>query len=165
MKDRSLSGSGKDILRYADDIILLAKSRRAAQRILTKSTAYKAAKMCMTDVFFQSQTYGFQCLTCVFDVRSLSKSIYARVAELLRDSEHGASHRGIEQMAVPSRKDVYLEAMEEAEDEDTESMQVGSTLCNSLQSRKLPERLLVDKQHGSGQDGDDKRKTDTLRLL
>ncbi|ANR71523.1 hypothetical protein AXF19_11420 [Selenomonas sp. oral taxon 126] len=91
--------------------------------------------------------------------------IYARGAELLRDSEHGASHRGIEQMAVPSRKDVYLEAMEEAEDEDTESMQVGSTLCNSLQSRKLPERLLVDKQHGSGQDGDDKRKTDTLRLL
>ena len=26
----------------------------------------------MTDVFFQSQTYGFQCLRCVFDVRSLS---------------------------------------------------------------------------------------------
>ena len=68
-------------------------------------------------------------------------------------------------MAVPSRKDVYLEAMEEAENKDSESMQVGSTLCNSLQSRKLPERLLVDKQHGSGQDGDDKRKTDTLRLL
>ena len=31
-------------------------------------------------------------------------------------------------MAVPSRKDVYLEAMEEAEDEDSKSMQVGSTL-------------------------------------
>ena len=27
-------------MRYADDIILLAKSRRAAQRILTKSTDY-----------------------------------------------------------------------------------------------------------------------------
>ena len=52
-------------------------------------------------------------------MRSLSKSIYARVAELLRDSEHEESDRRIEPMAVPSRKDVYLEAMEEAEDEDS----------------------------------------------
>ncbi len=62
------------------------------------------------------------------DISGQDKSIYARLAELLRDSEHEESHRRIEPMAVPSRKDVYLEALEEAEDEDSESMQVGSPL-------------------------------------
>ena len=54
--------------------------------------------------------------------------IYARLAELLRDSEHEEPHRQIESMAVSSRKDVYLEALEEAEDEDSEPMQARSTL-------------------------------------
>ena len=62
------------------------------------------------------------------DISGQDKSIYERLAELLRDSEHEESHRRTEPMAVPSRKDVYLEALEEAEDEDSKSMQVGSTL-------------------------------------
>ena len=62
------------------------------------------------------------------DISGQDKSIYERLAELLRDSEHEESHRRTEPMAVPSRKDVYLEALEEAEDEDSESMQVGSPL-------------------------------------
>ena len=53
------------------------------------------------------------------DLTGQDKRIYARLVELLRDSEHEESDRRIEPMAVPSRKDVYLEAMEEAEDEDS----------------------------------------------
>ena len=53
------------------------------------------------------------------DLSGQDKRIYARLVELLRDSEHEESHRRIEPMAVPSRKDVYLKAMEEAEDEDS----------------------------------------------
>ena len=62
------------------------------------------------------------------DLSGQDKRIYARLVELLRDSEHEEAHRRIEPMAVPSRKDVYLEALEETEDEDSESMQVGSPL-------------------------------------
>ena len=53
------------------------------------------------------------------DFPGQDKRIYARLVELLRDSEHEESDRRIEPMAIPSRKDVYLEAMEEAEDEDS----------------------------------------------
>ena len=50
------------------------------------------------------------------------KSIYARLAELLRDSEHEESHRRPESMAVPSDKDVHMEALEETKDENPKSV-------------------------------------------
>ena len=68
-------------------------------------------------------------------------------------------------MAVPSHKDMHMEALEEDKDENTKPAYVGSPRGNGLQGRKLSERLLVDEQHGSGQNGFDKRKTDTPRLL
>ena len=93
------------------------------------------------------------------------KGIYARLAELLRDSEHEEPNRQPEPMAVPPHKDVHMEALEEVKDENTEPARVGSPRGNGLQGRKLPQGLLVDEQHGSGEDGFDKRKTDTRWLL
>ena len=43
--DQEYAKRGVPCIRYADDIVLLAKSRRAAQRILVKSTAYLEGKL------------------------------------------------------------------------------------------------------------------------
>ena len=56
------------------------------------------------------------------------KSVHARLAELLRDSEHEESHRGIEQMALPQNPDVYLETLEEAEDENPQPAKAGRSI-------------------------------------
>ena len=60
------------------------------------------------------------------------KGIYARLAELLRDCEHEEPNRRSEPMAVPSHKDVHMEALEESKDENTKPAHVGSPRRNGL---------------------------------
>ena len=53
------------------------------------------------------------------DFLGQDKSVHARLAELLRDSGHAETHRRIESMALPQNPNVYLEALEEAKDENS----------------------------------------------
>ena len=43
--DREFEGRGVKVIRYADDIVLLAKSGRAAERLLETSTRYLEGKL------------------------------------------------------------------------------------------------------------------------
>ena len=64
------------------------------------------------------------------------KSLYARMVELLWDSGDEEQHRKHERMAVPPNTDVYLEAMEAAENKEEKTHRIRSRqpLCgnNSL---------------------------------
>ena len=43
--DKEFEGRGVKVIRYADDILLLAKSQRAAERLLETSTRYLEKKL------------------------------------------------------------------------------------------------------------------------
>ena len=64
------------------------------------------------------------------------KSLYAGMVELLWDSGYEEQYRNPERMAVPPDTDVYLEAVETAEDKDEKTHWIGrgQPLCgnNSL---------------------------------
>lgn len=68
-------------------------------------------------------------------------------------------------MAVPLNQNVHMETLEKAKDENPEPLQVGNPVRNGLSGRELSKRLLVDEQHSSSQNGNDKRKAGTLRLF
>lgn len=68
-------------------------------------------------------------------------------------------------MAIPQNPNVYMETMEESENEGEEPAENGSTRRFGMAGRKQPERPLVYDPNGSGESGDDKRKTDKQRLL
>ena len=68
-------------------------------------------------------------------------------------------------MAIPQNPNVYMETMEEAENEGEEPVENGSAERFGMAGRKQPERLLVYHTDGSGKYGNDKRKTDKRRLL
>jgi hypothetical protein len=60
-----------------------------------------------------------------------NQSVYARMAELLRNRGDEEEYRRIEWMAVPQNPDVHLEDVEETEVEDEVSDETGHTgiLC------------------------------------
>lgn len=68
-------------------------------------------------------------------------------------------------MAVPSNPNVHLETVEETENEGEKSDEDGSTEGFGESGGKQPPWILVHDTYGSGQHGNDKRKTDTRRLL
>lgn len=61
-------------------------------------------------------------------------------------------------MAISQNPDVYMETMEETENEGEESAENGSTGRFGISSREQPKRLLVYDTYGSGESGNDKRK-------
>ena len=68
-------------------------------------------------------------------------------------------------MAMPQNSNVYMETMEESENKGEESAENGSAGRFGMAGRKQPERSLVYDPYGSGESGNDKRKTDKQRLL
>ena len=68
-------------------------------------------------------------------------------------------------MAVPPYSHVYMETMEEAENKEEESSKTWRAGGTCTHGGEQSKRLLVCYPNGSGQHGDDKRKTDTSRLL
>ena len=68
-------------------------------------------------------------------------------------------------MAVPPDTDVYLEAVETAEDTETQTDRIRATGVGGLQRGIQQEILLENVQHRSGPKSVNKRKTDKLGLL
>ena len=68
-------------------------------------------------------------------------------------------------MAISQNSNVYMETMEEAENEGEEPAENGSVKRFSMAGRKQPERPLAYHANGSGKYGNDKRKADKLWLL
>ena len=160
--DQEFAERGVPCIRYADDIVLLAKSRRAAQRLLVTSTAYLEGKLKLTVNQEKSRTVSvfarknFKYLgftlgkngsgifvrvhpqterACVpeksaetADFSGQDKIVYARLAELLRNSEHEESHRRTQSMAIPQNPNVHLEALEEAKDKNPQPAKAGSPI-------------------------------------
>ena len=133
--DQEYAKRGVPCIRYADDIVLLAKSKRAAQRILVKSTAYLEGKL----------------KPKVNQEKSRTVSVFATKHFKYLGFTLGKNGSGVYVRVHPKAWKKMKAKLKE--------------LASRRRVQKLPERLLVDKQHGSGQDGNDKRKTDTLRLL
>ena len=133
--DQEYAKRGVPCIRYADDIVLLAKSKRAAQRILVKSTAYLEGKL----------------KPKVNQEKSRTVSVFATKHFKYLGFTLGKNGSGVHVRVHPKAWKKMKAKLKE--------------LASRRRVQKLPERLLVDKQHGSGQDGNDKRKTDTLRLL
>ena len=92
-------------------------------------------------------------------------SLCEGMAELLWDSKYEEANRGDKRMAVPSDSNVRLETVEEAENEGEKSNKDGSTEGVGVSGGKQPPWILVHDAYSSGQYGNDKRKTDTSRLL
>ena len=87
------------------------------------------------------------------------------MAELLWDSGHEEQHRKPEWMAVPPDTDVYLEAVETAEDTQTETDRTRAAGVGGLRGGVQPESLLEDGGKRSLTKSINKRKTDKLGLL
>ena len=96
---------------------------------------------------------------------SKDKSIYAGMAELLRNRRYEEPNRGTEPMAISQNPNVYMETMEETENEGKEPAENGSAERIGMEGREQPKRLLVYHTNGSGKYGNDKRKTDKQWLL
>ena len=63
-------------------------------------------------------------------------------------------------MAIPQNPNVYMETMEETENQGEEPAENGSAGRFGMAGRKQPERILVYHANGSGKYGNDKRKTE-----
>ena len=87
------------------------------------------------------------------------------MAELLWDSGHEEQHRKPEWMAVPSDTDVYLEAVETAEDTQTKADRIRTAGVGGLRGSIQPKILLEDGGKRSHTKSINKRKTDKLGLL
>ena len=68
-------------------------------------------------------------------------------------------------MAISQNPNVYMETMEETENEGEEPAENGSAERIGMEGREQPKRLLVYHTNGSGKYGNDKRKTDKQWLL
>ena len=68
-------------------------------------------------------------------------------------------------MAKSQNPNVYMETMEETENQGEEPAENGSAGRFGMAGRKQPERILVYHANGSGKYGNDKRKTDKQWLL
>ena len=64
------------------------------------------------------------------------------MAGLLRDSEHEDNDAEMGRVASATLPNVYLEAMEEPEDKDKESNEIGAAKMESLRSSVLRKSLL-----------------------
>ena len=62
-------------------------------------------------------------------------------------------------MAISQNPNVYMETMEETENEGEEPAENGSAERIGMEGREQPKRLLVYHTNGSGKYGNDKRKT------
>ena len=58
--DKEFEKQGVPCVRYADDIVLLAKSKRAAERLLATSTAYLEGELKLT--VNRGEEQGSQCI-------------------------------------------------------------------------------------------------------
>lgn len=130
--DQESTKRGVPYIRYADDIVLLAKSKRASERLLESSTKYLEEKLKLTVNREKSRTVS------VFAIRNFKflgfalgrngKGIYIRIhpkswkkfKTKLKDlsSRRNVQNRGHQWMALPQNTNVYMEAMEETENED-----------------------------------------------
>lgn len=93
------------------------------------------------------------------------KGVYSGLAELLWNCRYEEADRGTQQMAISQNPNVYMETMEEPENEGEEPAENGSGKRFGMAGRKQPERLLVYHANGSGKYGNEKRKTDKQWLL
>ena len=93
------------------------------------------------------------------------KSLYAGMVELLWNSGHEEQRRKLEWMAVLPDTDVYLEAVETAEDTQTETDRIRAAGVGGLRGSVQPKSLLEDGGKRSCTKSINERKTDKLGLL
>ena len=70
------------------------------------------------------------------------QSVYERLAELLCGSRNEDDYGGLERVAASKNTNVYLEAVEEAENEGNKPKEVRNARMAGIQERKYPKRLL-----------------------
>ena len=109
------SSAEEECIRYADDIVLLAKSERASERLLESSTEYLEETLKLKVNRKKSRTVSvfairnFKYLGFCFGkngkgiyvrVHGMHKRIHAGMAELLQHGRHEKEHRRPEWMGV-----------------------------------------------------------------
>lgn len=87
------------------------------------------------------------------------------MAELLRNSEHEEQHRRNQRMALSQDTYVYMETVEETENEAAEPNENESAKRLGTKSGNEQTGLLVHNTNSCRKHGNDKRKTDKQRLL
>ena len=116
---------GVPVIRYADDIVLLCKSRREAERLLESSIRYLegegwAVHSCSSRSLAESEEQAArnheakprsQCP----EGHAGNKGLHDRMAELLRDSVPKDENAGMGRMAAAPDPGNHMEAMEETE--------------------------------------------------
>ena len=94
-----------------------------------------------------------------------SETVHDRLAELLRDSVHEAEDAGMGQMAAAQDSGIYLEAMEEAENQTEKPDEAGRAGVFCANGGEQQKRLLVYGRNRSRDKRHNKRKTRTRRVL
>ncbi len=87
------------------------------------------------------------------------------MAELLRNSEHEEEHRRHQRMALSQDTYVYMETVEETENQAAKSDENGSAERFGMESGNEQTGILVHNTYSCRKYGNDKRKTDKQRLL
>lgn len=92
------------------------------------------------------------------------KGLHPGLAGLLRDCEHEDNHAGMGRLAAPPLQMLYLETMEETQDESKEPDEIGDAPVAGVGGEQLPESLLAHGEERSCAAGNLKRKTRTGRI-
>ena len=170
--DQEMARRGVPVIRYADDIVVLAKSKRAAERLLETTQRYLEGKLKLRMNVEKSKVVS------VFAIRNFKflgfalgkvleesqgqaertdfpqsgqkcpgrdaegKGLHPGLAGLLRDSKHENNNGQMGRVAAPQNPDVYLEAVEESTDESKEPDKIGDAPMAGIQEWKLSEGVL-----------------------
>ncbi len=94
-----------------------------------------------------------------------SNGLHPRLVGLLRDCKHEDDNAELGRMAAKKMPLLYLEAVEEPQNESEESNKAGNSRVGGLQVWKLPKGLLAIVRNDNSQPGYIKRKTRTSGIL
>lgn len=94
-----------------------------------------------------------------------SQTVHDRLAERLCDSVHEAENAGMGRIAAAQNPGVYLEAMEETENQAEKSDEAGRAGVLRANGGEQQKRILVHRGNRSREKRYNKRKTRTRRVL
>ena len=190
--DKELEKRGHRFARYADDLICICKSRRAAERTLASLTRFVQDKMLLkvnqekshVSLVTSSRTkflgYGFYFSQAKGEVRL---TIHKKSKQKLRECETAASAEasGVDELLPTSRcpkvdtrgrpmdtapyPPALVENLEKGEDEDKSPYKTRGGSCQSLLLGLYPKGLLANIQQSHSCDHSDHRLPQTKRLV
>ena len=162
--DHEMEGRGVHVIRYADDIVVLARTPRAGERLLESSRRYLEGKLPEESQRETERTDFPQSGQKRPESDEECKSLHMRMAWLLRNSKYAKDDERMGRMAAPEVPDVYLETVEGTEGKGGKSGKARRSQKTGSEV-ELCERILADSRQSDSHDHHNEQKTRTGGIL